>query len=124
MHILIVENNPGIRWILEAQIDLLGHKYQVVADSTEALSILEKSEAFDLVISDIKMKYIDGMPLADKLKAIDPQLVVLVTRSYSNCEITLVPQGADGCLDKPFSFNALKRAITCALRTSTFYSNH
>jgi DNA-binding NtrC family response regulator len=78
-HILIVDDEPDIRFILEKFLTASGYRVTAVASASEALQV-GKQEAPDLVISDLQLEDADGLEMIAELKAIHPdQRVILLT---------------------------------------------
>ncbi|RWY53668.1 hybrid sensor histidine kinase/response regulator [Mucilaginibacter gilvus] len=82
--ILVVDDNPTNRDILEEQLKQW-HLIPVMAESGAAtLSILTADEPVDLVISDMNMPEMDGITLARKIREIDPALPIILLTSMGN----------------------------------------
>jgi len=62
MRILIAEDDPASRLILEATVDQLGHEFASAADGEEAWRLFETSH-IDAVISDLTMPRMNGVEL-------------------------------------------------------------
>lgn len=62
MNILIVDDNPDYRYLMNLALGLGGYTTFAAEDGVEAIEILE-SEEIDLIISDIRMPRMDGIKL-------------------------------------------------------------
>ena len=71
---------------------------------SQAVPELLRQEAFDLLLTDIKMPKIDGLELLRIAKEIDPHLTVVLITGYGTMEdaINAIRLGAQGFLMKPF----------------------
>ena len=72
MKILIAEDNPSDRKLLQAQLETAGHSVLAAADGCDALALLRR-ESVDAVISDILMPRMDGYRLCFEVRK-DEQL--------------------------------------------------
>src|SRR5580704_14414032 len=78
-HLLIVDDEPSIRELLEISFRKEGHRVET-ASSGEAAKRRLASQIFDIVISDICMPDMDGVELLRFCKEISPASVfILVT---------------------------------------------
>lgn len=118
--ILHVDDEAGVRKIV---LRALGKDYEcmVAGSGTEALEVF-KSGDIDLVISDFNMPGMNGLELLKALKAIDPNLKVIILSGGLTTEQmqTLREAGAVAILEKPFDCNALKAAAGAALGNSVW----
>jgi two-component system, NtrC family, response regulator HydG len=110
--ILIVDDLTSIHEMLEAVIQPMGHKTAFTTDGEKALARF-KAEKFDLVLSDIDMKPMDGLALLKQLKLYDPSVVVILMTAYANTEsaIQALKFGAFDLLQKPFKVDELLQTI-------------
>jgi len=111
--ILVVDDAPDMRGYLAKE---LSGTYNVVvaANGQDALDIMHK-QRIDLVVSDIMMPIMDGCTLCNHIKA-DTELshvpVVLLTAAVGmETRIETLEAGADGYIEKPFSFELLLATI-------------
>ncbi|HEY6442453.1 MAG TPA: sigma-54 dependent transcriptional regulator [Candidatus Acidoferrales bacterium] len=78
-HLLIVDDEPSIRELLEISFRKEGHKVEVAA-SGEAAKRQLASRMFDIVVSDICMPDMDGVELLRYCKEVSPSTVfILIT---------------------------------------------
>ncbi|MCR4569254.1 MAG: response regulator, partial [Bacteroidales bacterium] len=116
--ILIVDDSPDMRGYLAKE---LSDNYNVVvaANGQDALDII-KSQRVDLVVADIMMPIMDGCTLCNQIKS-DTELshipVILLTAAVGmETRIETLEAGADGYIEKPFSFELLQATITNLFR--------
>ncbi|MGD8923358.1 MAG: response regulator, partial [Syntrophobacterales bacterium] len=69
--ILVVDDENSMREFLEIMLNKEGYQVATAAGGGEAIDILEKSP-FDLVITDIRMKEIDGLEVLKRCKELHP----------------------------------------------------
>lgn len=86
--VLLVEDETVIRQGMRELIRLSAPSFEVTAEmpgGREALQYL-KSELPDLMITDIRMKEMDGLTLAEKVKSMYPELLVIIVSGYGEFE--------------------------------------
>lgn len=66
--ILVVDDNPQSRKLLEVILKQAGYEVVVVEGGDEAIEYLSIQQDFDLIITDILMPYMSGLELIEKLK--------------------------------------------------------
>ena len=75
--ILVVDDEKSMREFLEIMLAKEGYETIVANDGEQACEILDK-ETFDLVITDIRMKNINGIGVLKKAKDVDPGAMVVL----------------------------------------------
>nr|YP_008965606.1 ompR homolog [Porphyridium purpureum]ATJ02818.1 regulatory component of sensory transduction system [Porphyridium purpureum]BAO23582.1 ompR homolog [Porphyridium purpureum] len=114
--ILIVDDEPSIRRILETRLSIMGYKVYSVADGEEAL-IAFKREQPNLVILDLMMPKLDGYGVCQELrKDSDIPIIMLTALGDVSDRITGLELGADDYVIKPFSPKELEARIRSILR--------
>ncbi len=112
--ILLVEDDDMIRSQVERQLRALGHSVTTASDGVEALSLLAGSPGFDLLLTDIVMPNgVSGHELADRARALNPGMRVLLTSGHSEDAILrrAGKQAGDAFLAKPYRRADLERKI-------------
>ena len=74
--ILLAEDDTSMREYLQRALQRVGYEVSAVGCGTEAMPLLE-SDRFDLLLTDIVMPEMDGIELAQKASAIDPDIRVM-----------------------------------------------
>jgi two-component system response regulator PilR (NtrC family) len=117
--ILVVDDEHSMREFLE--IMLTGEGYEVVtaAGGEQAISYLEK-HGCDLVITDIRMKQVDGLEVLKRCKELHPGTVVVMISAYASTAtaVEAMKWGAYDYLPKPFKVQEIKAVIRDALNTA------
>ena len=107
--ILVVDDEQSILTTLE--LLLTGEDYRVVAASAgnEAISLIEKGDTPDLVITDIRMPGFSGIELLKRIKAIDPYIEVIIITAHADKQMAIeaLNAGAYYFLEKPFENHRL-----------------
>ena len=129
-HILIVDDEAGIREFIADVVEDDGHETTQAADALGALHHLH-ARAFDLLITDLRMPgALDGMDLVRKARADLPEMEVIVLTAYGTVEtaVEAIKLGAFDFLQKPVSSpaelrmlvnRALERRKLIAMRDAT-----
>ncbi|MFW6357514.1 MAG: ATP-binding protein, partial [bacterium] len=112
--ILFVDDEDTIILLAKSFLGDLGYDVHSTRDSREALEIFKQDpESFDLVITDQTMPHLTGMVLAQNLKAIRPEIPVILCTGYSSTitSTTLEESGVDELLIKPLELHRMAAAI-------------
>ncbi|WP_052833279.1 PAS domain-containing sensor histidine kinase [Bradyrhizobium sp. LTSP885] len=112
--ILCVEDDDRIRDYVAGQLEGLGYTVLVAANADDALAIVERGVAFDLLFTDIVMPgRMNGRQLAETLMAGRPTLRVLFTSGYSDGALPLQGRAGHGIplLRKPYRRAELARML-------------
>jgi CheY-like chemotaxis protein len=115
--LLVVDDEDGAREGLAAALDMLGYHVTPAASGEEALAVAER-EAFDLLLSDIKLPGIQGGDLARTLVARHPGLRVILMSGYTE-DAAVRAEASSGrvrFLQKPFSMDAVAAEVAAALQ--------
>ena len=119
-HILIVDDEADVRTLAARALAQLGYRVSVCGDGQEALEFFRKEhKGIDLILLDLVMPRMSGGEVFPKLKAIAPDVRVLLCSGYSHNETVeeLIRNGANGFLPKPFAINDLSEAIGQIIET-------
>jgi signal transduction histidine kinase/CheY-like chemotaxis protein len=113
--ILLVEDEEEARTVLRQILAGKGYRVLPAASGDEALAVSgECRERIDLLLTDVTMPRMKGPELASRLAGPRPQMRVIYMSGY-NEEPLLGGEGAPLCLQKPFSAQALARAVRAVL---------
>jgi len=112
LRVLVVDDNASILRFLMSALTSTGCQVTTAATAEQALEVLG-DDAFDLVVSDIKMPGLSGLDLLRAIKGKQPGTpVVLITGVPSvNSAVFGLRHGAYDYLPKPFSVTEIKELI-------------
>jgi PAS domain S-box-containing protein len=113
--LLIVDDEELVLDVGVNMLKKLGYTVLKALNGTEAVEIFEANKnKIQMVILDIIMPDMGGGQVYDKIKAINPQVKVLLCSGYSvdGQAIELLERGCDGFMQKPFTMEELSGKIT------------
>ncbi len=101
--VLIVDDEKNYPPILSAVLAEEGFKTSTANSGHKALEILEDTD-IDLVLTDMKMPSMDGIELLGNIKAIDPDLPVIMMTAHGTVDkaVEAMQKGAYSYILKPF----------------------
>ena len=116
--ILIIDDNPDIRNILNDLIKDEGYQTRVAANYNQALSEIDKKLP-DVAIIDVKLDKgdNDGLELLSHIKTKDKNIPVIIITGHANIEMAIIAlkAGAFEFIEKPFNrerlLNFINRAV-------------
>jgi len=115
VRVLIAEDDPASRKILETMLTNWGHEVVVTNDGNEAWERLQEADAPKLAILDWMMPGLDGVEVCTKLREVKTQVptyVILLTARGSTDDIVAgLRAGADDYVIKPFDKNELNARV-------------
>ncbi|SDM69619.1 PAS domain S-box-containing protein [Methylobacterium phyllostachyos] len=103
LRILVVEDNLDVGRFCTQILEELGHSTVWAKNGEEALAVVEREpDRFDAVFSDVVMPGMGGVALARRLRALVPDLPIILTSGYSD---VLAREGTHGfdLVRKPYS---------------------
>ena len=114
--ILIIDDEKNIRDVLEILLQGEGYKITLADGGVEGIEILKK-DIFDLVITDIKMPYVDGFAILKTTKDLSPGTDVIIITAYGTTEsaIEAMKLGAYDYIQKPFKMDEIRLVVKKAM---------
>ncbi|MBN2125342.1 MAG: sigma-54-dependent Fis family transcriptional regulator [Deltaproteobacteria bacterium] len=114
--ILVVDDERSMREFLEILLTREGYRVSLAASGEDAYDILGQGK-FDLVITDIKMKDIDGIDVLKRAKEISPETMVVLISAFATAEtaVEAMKEGAYDYIPKPFKVGEFKKVIRDAI---------
>jgi two-component system response regulator AtoC len=119
--VLVVEDESRMRRVLQILVEKIGLESSAAEGGEQALAIF-RSEQIDLVLSDLKMAPMDGLTLLREIRAIDPEVPVIMVTAFGTIStaIEAMKLGAFDFVLKPFDRAALEIVIRKALDVSRY----
>ncbi len=112
--VLIIEDEDPVRLITAEILKTFGLRVADAANGTEGIAVFRNSPArFDLVLLDLLMPGLNGEQTLAALRAIKPDVRVLLCSGYSEGDVLrrLAGAGELGFIAKPFTREALERKL-------------
>ena len=114
--ILVVEDEDIARENLEHILAKMGYEVISVDSGIKALNLL-KTKDFDLVITDLKMKQVDGMQVLRKTRELQPYTEIIMITGYATVDssVQAMRNGAYYYIAKPFKIDEVRKVSKEAL---------
>jgi DNA-binding NtrC family response regulator len=114
--ILIVDDEPIARDNLAHILKKDGYLPLLAENGEQAIDILRQEEV-DLVLTDLRMKGLDGMAVLSEAKNLWPSAEVVVITGYASVDtaVAAMRQGAYHYISKPFKIEELRAIVEKAL---------
>jgi len=101
--IVVIDDEAGMRHMLELVLKKAGYRVETVA-SAEAALLRLKAAPVDIVLSDIRMPGMDGLTFLDELRRRSIDVTVIMMSAYGSIDVAIecMKQGAYDYISKPF----------------------
>jgi CheY-like chemotaxis protein len=112
--ILVAEDDPAVRNTTRRFLMNLGYEVEAYASGSEVLSALAQDERIvDLLLTDFDMPGLTGYELGQRLRALRPEVKILLTSGLPEEKIMPAAKPADWppFIPKPYSFGNLKQRL-------------
>jgi two-component system response regulator HydG len=115
--LLVVDDDVDMCAELERMLKKRGFEVRTSTSADEALELIEQTD-FDAVVTDLKMRGMNGVELCDRIVQNRRDLPVIVVTGFGTLEtaIATLRAGASDFLTKPFNAEQLVFSIERALR--------
>lgn len=114
--ILVIDDEPAIRNIVEAYLKADGNTVHLAADGEQGLAAFRRYRP-DLVILDIMLPKLDGLEVLQHIRhKSDVYVLMLTAKSEEMDRVIGLTVGADDYLTKPFSPRELSARVKAILR--------
>lgn len=124
-HILVVEDNPNARKLMEAVLKQNGYEPLLAADGIEALEVLDNKHV-DLIVLDVMMPRMDGYEFTETLRSSGcdlPILMVTAKEKPADKRKGFII-GTDDYMVKPVDEEEMILRIAALLRRSRIVNEH
>ena len=122
-HVLVAEDNPNARKLMEAVLRRDGYVVFSAADGVEALRIMD-GQHIDLVVLDIMMPRMDGLRATIKIREeANIPVIMLSAKGEDTDKIMGLNLGADDYITKPFSPTELNARVDSLYRRIEVHAN-
>ena len=117
--LLVVDDEPAIRLLMQAILSQEGHDVDTASDGVEALASVEK-ELPDVILLDLAMPQMDGWRFLEELRnrGLRSKVRVIIVSAMSDAE-SLERGQSEGVAEhvaKPFDADAIVRSVEAVLQ--------
>jgi signal transduction histidine kinase len=119
LHVLVVDDDPHSRHVLEKYFTADGHNVDSAADAAGALALFEGTR-FDLVATDYAMPGLNGLQLTEHFRKSRPDLPVILVTGFTDSGLSESTQfdQINISLRKPVSVDNLRAAVMNVLNST------
>lgn len=112
IRILVLDDEPIVSKRLQPALEKKGYKVETFFDSSDALARFTESP-FEIVITDLKMKGLNGMQFLTEVKKQSPKTEVIVITGFATMETAKesFQKGVFDFLAKPFKLREIQDVI-------------
>jgi CheY-like chemotaxis protein len=112
--ILVIDDEPDVRWMLRLSLERLGHEVLLAEDGLRGVAMAQRQKP-DVVVLDLMMPVMDGYGVLDAMQR-DPRtaglpILVLTAKALPDEEERVTEAGARRFVTKPFDPLDLARAL-------------
>ena len=118
-HILIVDDEPGIRQMLSLCFQNSNYRISTAVDAAEASTLLVL-EQFDAIITDVMMPGEDGIAFLRRVHESWPDLPVILMTGHAQMQMAVnaIKNGAFDFVCKPFDLDHMRKIVERAVNYS------
>ncbi len=115
LRILVLDDEPIVCKRLQPALEKLGYEVVTFTQSPEAMHHIQQTD-YDIIITDLKMKGIDGMQFLQEAKKRSPRTEVIVITGFATLETAKesFQKGVFDFIAKPFKLSEIQEVVTKA----------
>ena len=110
VNVLVVEDEKLLNWSLAESLSKWGFEVRPVFTGTEAVAQIENS-CFDAVLLDYHLPDVDGLAIARRVRAVQPNAVIFLVTAFQLNELTVDSGLIDAYFNKPLDLQQLHQAL-------------
>ncbi|HPO47226.1 MAG TPA: response regulator, partial [Spirochaetota bacterium] len=117
--VVIIDDDEVVRYTLQKKLSRMGYTIISLERAEDMIYLLKNEQKeVDLIITDVKLKKMDGIELLRHVNALETPIPVLVITGQGNIEdaIRALRYGACDFIRKPFDINEVASAVRGILR--------
>ena len=117
LRVLVLDDEPIVGRRIKPALEKFGVEVEVSVDPEEALR-LAASRPFDVVVTDVKMRKMDGMQVLERILVENQTTKVIVITGFASTELAreALTKGAFEFITKPFKADQLRAAVSRAAK--------
>jgi len=113
--ILVVDDEPGVRALLEKVLTQSGHSVDIIGDASKAMDKLNAGVTYDVILTDVRMPGMNGTEMYSHILKKIPKMknrIIFITGDVMGADIKVfLTQNKLSYLSKPFDLELLKEKI-------------
>lgn len=111
--LLIVDDQKGVRRLLEELFEKEGYEVSVASDGRESLDRVKESMP-DLILMDMKMPNMNGLEASQEIFKINPDIPIIMMTAYGEMEVVqkALEIGVKRYITKPFDIVDLRNLVS------------
>jgi DNA-binding NtrC family response regulator len=115
IRILVLDDEPIVCKRLQPALEKLGYEVRTFTSSLEAMDHLEEND-YDIIITDLKMRGLDGMRFLQEAKRRSPRTEVIVITGFATLETAResFQRGVFDFIAKPFKLGEIQEVVARA----------
>lgn len=112
LNVLVVDDQPGVRYLLDAVVTDEGHSSYLATNGLEAVEMV-KTVNPGLIFMDIRMPLMDGTKALETIRELGYQPTVIMMTAYTEKNVidNAYNNGAAKCIIKPFDIEDIRKII-------------
>ena len=113
LRVLVVDDEPLIRWSIAETLGSAGHHVLEAADAAAARRVLDETPNLDLVLLDLRLPDSSDLALLAHVRQKAPNTPVIMMTAFGTPEVTAdaLRRGAVRVLNKPFNMHDLETVV-------------
>ncbi|HSE40156.1 MAG TPA: response regulator, partial [Acidobacteriota bacterium] len=123
--ILFVDDDPEMRSLVQEYFQEEGYLLSVADNGKSGLSLLEELQ-FDAVVTDLRMKEMDGLAFLKEIRQHDALIPVILITAFGTIEtaVEAIKEGATNFIPKPFKMATLKTILDKAIEQKWIFEEN
>ena len=120
LRVLVVDDEPLIRWSLAETLSEIGHVVVEAGDGVSAIRALDEGAPFDAVVLDYRLPDSNDLNLLATIRRLAPQAAVIMMTAFGTPEVTsgAIKLSAYRVVPKPFEMHDMAELVTQATASS------
>jgi two-component system response regulator PilR (NtrC family) len=113
LRILVIEDEPLIRWSIAETLGDEGHTVMEATDAASAVSALEQQDGIDVVLLDYRLPDSSDLQLLAQVRRLRPDSAVVMMTAYGTADMIegALALGAYRVVGKPFDMQTLESLV-------------
>ena len=113
LRVLVVDDEPLIRWSLSETLEQSGHVVVEVGDASSAVRSVSAGEPFDVVLLDYRLPDSNNLELLANIRTLAPAAAVIMMTAFGTPEVLAgaLALGAYRVIQKPFEVHEVAALV-------------